>query len=380
MCQPLRWTRHEQLAITRNGSLGREEYLDWMTFQSDGPAAFTELFGPMIGLKEQWLRQGACASELDFSAFRYRCPEFAWLPVNTGRLAGPDPVVLEETEEYIVSRDDLGRTMKRVKTAASLPVPLDYPVQTMDDWLAIKPRYTWDPRRRGADWHQAAEAHRAAGRVVTVSIPGGFDEPRQLMGEQGLCLACFDQPELLADMLTTFADTAERVLAPVAEAGVVDRLFVHEDMAGKSGPLLGPTQIRQFIAPYYRRVWQVLSAGGVRLFDQDSDGNMDGVVEAFLEAGVNCMHPIEPAAGMDPVALRQRYGDRLALRGGIDKHVLRRSKHQIASELRRKIPPLVRTGGYEIALDHRVPNGTPLENYRFYVETVWQILAELEAG
>jgi uroporphyrinogen-III decarboxylase len=215
---------------------------------------------------------------------------------------------------------------------------------------------------------------------VTVSIPGGFDEPRQLMGEEGLCLACFDQPELLDDMLTTFADTAERVLAPLAAAGVVDRLFVHEDMAGKSGPLLGPRQIRRFIAPYYRRIWQMLAEGGTRLFDQDSDGNMNSVVEAFLEAGVNCMHPIEPAAGMDPVALRREYGDRLAMRGGIDKHVLRRSKPEIAAELRRKIPSLVASGGYEIALDHRIPNGTPLENYRFYVETVWQILDEMGAG
>jgi uroporphyrinogen-III decarboxylase len=107
---------------------------------------------------------------------------------------------------------------------------------------------------------------------------------------------------------------------------------------------------------------------------------MNSVVEAFLEAGVNCMHPIEPAAGMDPVALRRQYGDRLAMRGGIDKHVLRRSKPEIADELRRKIPSLVASGGYEIALDHRIPNGTPLENYRFYVETVWQILDEMGAG
>lgn len=24
-------------------------------------------------------------------------------------------------------------------------------------------------------------------------------------------------------------------------------------------------------------------------------------------------------------------------------------------------------------LDHRIPNGTPLENYRFYIDSVWQM-------
>jgi hypothetical protein len=27
-----------------------------------------------------------------------------------------------------------------------------------------------------------------------------------------------------------------------------------------------------------------------------------------------------------------------------------------------------------LALDHRIPNGTPLENYRFYIAKAWEIL------
>jgi len=32
------------------------------------------------------------------------------------------------------------------------------------------------------------------------------------------------------------------------------------------------------------------------------------VIDSFLEAGVNCMHPMEPAAGMDIVKVREKYG------------------------------------------------------------------------
>lgn len=86
------------------------------------------------------------------------------------------------------------------------------------------------------------------------------------------------------------------------------------------------------------------------------------------------MHPMEPAANMDIVAVRAKYGTRLAFYGGIDKHVIRQSRDRIVQELEYKIPPIVRTGGCVLALDHRIPNGTPLANYRFYMETAWAIL------
>ena len=113
---------------------------------------------------------------------------------------------------------------------------------------------------------------------------------------------------------------------------------------------------------------------GTRLFDQDSDGDMNSVIDVFLDAGINCMHPMEPAANMDIVKVREKYDNRLAFYGGIDKHVIRESKDAIVKELEYKIPPIVKTGGCVLALDHRIPNGTPLENYRFYLARVWEIM------
>jgi len=101
---------------------------------------------------------------------------------------------------------------------------------------------------------------------------------------------------------------------------------------------------------------------------------MRPVIDAFLDAGVNAMFPCEPAAGMDIVTLRQQYRRRLAFSGGIDKHVLRGTQDEITAELEYKIPPMVATGGCVLALDHRIPNGTPLANYRFYIAKAWEII------
>jgi uroporphyrinogen-III decarboxylase len=253
-------------------------------------------------------------------------------------------------------------------------LPLDFPVKSMDDWLKIKPWYKFSEDRFGKDWEAIARQHLAEGNVVTVDIPGGFDEPRELMGDEALCLAYYEQPELIHDILHTIGETAFIVLDRVSATVQVDMLTVHEDMAGKSGPLAGPRQVKQFIRPYYRRIWDMLADRGARLFDQDSDGDMNAVIPAFLDAGVNCMHPMEPAANMDIVKIREQYGTALAFYGGIDKHVLRRSQEEIVQELEYKIPPMVASGGCVLALDHRIPNGTPVKNYRFYIKKVWEIL------
>jgi uroporphyrinogen-III decarboxylase len=292
----------------------------------------------------------------------------------TGVFGAPPSELIEETHEYRVERDHLGRTVKLCKSAATIPLPLDFPVKTMDDWLRLKPLYTFCEQRIDDQAIDRAREAQADGAMVRCEIPGGWDTARELMGEEVACLAYYTQPELMHDVLATLTDTCVQVLERVTARIVIDQLFVHEDMAGKSGPLIGPDQVGAFIRPYYRACWEVVSSRGTRLFNQDSDGDMRPVLKAFLDCGVNVMHPFEPAAGMDMVAVRKQFGDRLAILGGIDKYVLRRSREEIEAELRYKMQPFMQSGGTVFGLDHRIPNGTPLDNYRYYVRLGREIL------
>lgn len=125
------------------------------------------------------------------------------------------------------------------------------------------------------------------------------------MGEEELCIACYEEPELIADMLETIGNTCVKVMERVAEIVPIDCLSIHEDMAGKSGPLFGPAQIEAFLQPYYQKIWNCARAHGAKIFSQDSDGNMNPVIDAILACGVTCLYPCEPAAGMDMMELRK---------------------------------------------------------------------------
>jgi hypothetical protein len=364
---------HAPLEIKRTMEVRREEYLDHMTFRANRRPLFAELFGPLVGLREEWAAQGATPQELDFSAFRYRDAGSGSVHVNTGWMGGQERI-LEDTPEHILAIDVMGRRVRLIKASASLPHPLEYPVKDMADWRRLKHHYEFSEERFEPGWQEAARECLRAGRVLGIRIPGAFNEPRELMGEEALCIAYYEQPELVGDILGTIGDMALRVLDRVSSAVPVDLLMVHEDMAGKSGPLAGPKQVREFFIPYYRRAWDLLRSRGARLFDVDSDGDIRAIIPDLMEGGVNVLHPLEPAAGMDMVHVRAEYGQRLALGGGIDKHVLRRSQDEIAAELEYKIPPLVRAGGCMLGLDHRIPNGTSLANYKFYIQKAWEIL------
>ena len=357
----------------------RQDYIDLMSFQKTDRPMLVELFGPLIGLEDEWRSQGASVEELDLTAFDFDRVDTVSCGGNTGIFGGFEPKVLEDNSQYTIELDSLGRRIKLPKGFATIGLPMDYPVKDMDSWLKVKQMFTFRDKRINWDEVEAAKKAQNRGALVVAWMQGGFDLPRELMGEEVACLSYYENPELMQDIIDTVSDTTFRVLDRISDILVIDNLSVHEDMAGKSGPLVGPKLVGQYINPYYRRIWDMLASKGTRLFSQDSDGNMNPVIDAFLDGGINIAYPAEPAAGMDIVALRKKYGERLAFKGGIDKHVLRQGRAAIRDELEYKLQPVMRSGTV-FGLDHRIPNGTPLANYRYYVDTAREILGLPQRG
>ncbi len=352
----------------------REEYIDYVTFQSNEKRMFVELFGPLIGLEEEWIAQGATEDELNMTAFDWDYVPYINCGAQFDVFNAPKEKVLEETEDYKITLDGLGRKMKLIKFSATIPLPMNYPVKTMDDWLKIKHFYEFDEKRIDYNDVKNAAQKQKEGYLVRAPIPGGFDLPRQLMGEEELSYAFYDEPELIKDILDTASDTALKILDRISEYLVVDHLSIHEDMAGKSGSLIGPNHIEEFLQPYYLKVWDAFKERGTAIFSQDSDGNMNSVIDSFLKCGLNQMYPNEPAAGMDIVTIHNKYGKKLSLKGGIDKFVLRDSKLAVLRELEHKMQKSMQEGGIVFGLDHRIPNGSSLELYRYYVKMGREIL------
>jgi hypothetical protein len=155
------WRGHGKLAIERGApTVSREDFLDYMTFQKLMAPLFTEIFGPLVGLRDEWRAQGATHEELSFSAFTYRTHLQAGVGVSTGFIGdlGHDELI-EETEDAIIFLDEYGRRSKLPKGFATLALlPLEHPVKTMDDWLRFKPWYEASEARFGKGWESIGPA------------------------------------------------------------------------------------------------------------------------------------------------------------------------------------------------------------------------------
>jgi uroporphyrinogen decarboxylase len=250
-----------------------------------------------------------------------------------------------------------------------------FPVQTRADWEEkIKWRYNAaDPARFPSEfWEQCRQAQ-ASGKAVGLSVNGPFWQMREWVGMEGLCLLMADDKALVADMAEFWRRYTLEVLEIVLRRVRLDVLFVSEDMAYKAHSMISPRMVRQFLQPTYLNWRDLLRSYGCAVLDMDSDGYIADLIPLWIESGFNCCDPIEVAAGNDIVAYRERFGRRMAYRGGIDKRAMAAGGQAIADEVMR-VAPLIEDGGFIPGCDHGVPPDISWPNFVAFT----RLLAELQ--
>ncbi len=241
-----------------------------------------------------------------------------------------------------------------------------FPVQTRAEWDAMKPRF--DPKhieRFPADFDERCATLRERDYPLVVSFNGPFWQLREFCGMEGLCMLLREDPELVHDMARFWGDFCSATMTPILERVVPDMLHFSEDMAFKAHPMIGPDETRALCGPCYNQWIEQARAAGTRLFAVDSDGCVDLLIPVWLEFGINCIDPMEVAAGNDINTLRAQYGKRVAFQGGIDKRAIATGGNTLRNELAR-ISPVVENGGYIPGCDHGVPPDISWPNFQTY--------------
>jgi len=353
-----------------------ERYVEALTFGKPDRFPHWFMFGLMPGVRDRWVSEGMPGSvKEEHIPFHFGFdPEPVGIHVNTGMIPAPVWRVVEDTDEHRIAASDLGDKVMRVKWASTLDHALEYPVKTREDWEAIKDRFTYSPDRFASDWLECCYGAREQGMAIAAPGGGGYGFPRNLMGDLGLCLAYYEQPDLVHDIINTQTELLVAVSEEILSRAEVDVVNFWEDMAHKDGSMISPKTFREFSTPHYRRIIELYRSHGTRIFNVDTDGNVGGLIPLMLEAGVTAMLPFEVQAGNDITQVRKQYGQRLAIIGGINKLALTRDKRVIDRELESKLPPMVQTGGYIAGLDHRVVVETSYGNFSYFAERIREYL------
>jgi uroporphyrinogen decarboxylase len=279
--------------------------------------------------------------------------------------------VLEQRGDVTVMRDSSGTIAERYMDdveESSIPHFVKFPVETPQDWEALKKRYRLeDPTRLLLEKDlTAARAAAEDGKMVSVWLAGFYLMLRNWMGMENLSVAFYDHPTMIHDMVGLWAEITARQIEQVPPEIPIDYAMWWEDMAGRNGPLLSPSQFRLFLQPGYRRVMDTARKHGCELSHVDCDGDPHDIVPNWLEEGVNVMFPCEVQAGVDPARWRKEFGRECRFRGGIAKEPLVQGGAAIDRELER-VRPLMEAGGCVPHLDHLVPPTISYANYCEYL-------------
>lgn len=297
----------------------------------------------------------------------------------TADLVPPFPhVVLEDRGDHEVIQQTDGVRVLRRKFMGSIPQHVGHLLVDRESWRKYyAPRLDpTRPARYPADWDKRVKTWTDPKRDKVLVLPGGslYGRLRDWIGMENLALIIYDEPAWFEEMVTTLADCTIGTLTRILETGGrFEACGMWEDMAYNAGPLISPGHFKKYLVPHYRRITDLLHKYGVDVIWVDCDGNIEKLIPLWLDSGVNCMFPLEVGTwGADPVSLRKQYGKDLLMMGGFDKHILARSKEDIAREIDR-LTPLVEEGGFIGFCDHRVPPDVSLENYQYYLQTVRRV-------
>jgi uroporphyrinogen decarboxylase len=122
---------------------------------------------------------------------------------------------------------------------------------------------------------------------------------------------------------------------------------------------------RELLKPVHKRAIDWAHAKGVKAH-LHSCGDINPFIPELVEIGLDGLNPLEVKAGMDPVHIKQAYGEDLLLHGGINA-VLWDDMEALEPEMRRIVPILKENGGYIFSSDHSVPSSVSLEDFRHAV-------------
>jgi uroporphyrinogen decarboxylase len=236
------------------------------------------------------------------------------------------------------------------------------PIQSWADFEA----YPWpEPQDLSHAGLEYVSAVVPEGMKVAAFMYGGvFEHSTWLMGLESFSFALRDQPDLVEAICQRVGALASATAAQAATIDNVEMVFLSDDLGFFSGTLVSPTVIRRYIVPHYKKIADVVHASG-KLLVFHSCGNMYAMMgELVGDVGIDAKHSFEDKILPVEEAYR-RWGNRIAILGGVDMDLLGRgSEDQVRSRTRQILEVCAVEGtGYCLGTGNTAANYIPKRNY-----------------
>jgi len=338
-----------------------------MTLNHKEPDRIPMVDSPWSATLNRWKNEGL-PSDIDINEY------FNWDFAFNGADTSPRfPVrTIEKNDTFIVATTPYGGKRRNFRDYTTTPEVIDWPIKSKDDWKEIKKKLA--PEFTRVDWATGLASNNKAKEEAKFIFYGGgygFDILQNYMKTEELLIAMVEEPDWIKEMIMTLAELNLVMLEFMMKNGFAfDGTFFYNDMGYKNGPLFSPETYMKVHFQADRMVFDYCHSKNLKVF-LHSCGNVKQLIPMLIEAGLDCLQPLEVKAGMDVRELKAEFGDKLCFMGGIDVRLMNLpDKSKIEEEIRSKFEVAKKGGGYIYHSDHSIPNNVSFQDFCAVMELV----------
>lgn len=272
--------------------------------------------------------------------------------------------VLDEDQRYVTKRTKDGMIEKRIKGKTSTPGLMSFAVSSRDDWERLKSRLTNIENRLPANIDDLVDSFENSKKFVAVAVHDPYEASWSKIGPSRLLVFLKVDPDFVHDVFSTITDLNLMVCEELLGRGYsVDGAWIWGDIAYTRGLLFSPDIYKDLLLPYHRRLIGFFHQRGLPVI-YHTDGNVEEVIPLLIQAGIDCLQPLECKAGMNLFKLKASYGEKLVFMGNVDFEKIAKGYKKAEEEIALKVGEGKMGGGYIYHSDHSVPPTISLDRYQ----------------
>jgi uroporphyrinogen decarboxylase len=207
-------------------------------------------------------------------------------------------------------------------------------------------------------------SHLPEGMGLMTSHGGGiFEHLSWIMSYERLCLSLHDDPTLVQAISDKLGGLMTKFYEHLLDLNNVIAIFAGDDMGFRSSTLVSPVDLRKYCLPWHKKFAEMAHQKGIPYF-LHSCGNIEPIIEDLIsDIRIDGKHSFEDA--IIPVQdFQARYGDRIAVLGGMDINILSGSSpERVQQHTRFLMETCGKRGRYAIGSGNSIPSYVPVENY-----------------
>jgi uroporphyrinogen decarboxylase len=226
-------------------------------------------------------------------------------------------------------------------------------------------KYPW-PQLENVDFFpfEYVSTHLPGEMKMIVSHAGGlFEWLTWILSVHRLSILLYDSPELVGAVVDRIGNLMVRFYEQILEVPNICAIFPGDDMGFKTSTIISPKHLHQYILPWHKKFAQMAHAKGLPYF-LHSCGDLEEIMDSLIEeVQIDGRHSFEDVI-LPAAKFKRRYGDKIAILGGVDMDYLsRRSPDEVRCYVRKLIDECAPGGRFAVGASNSVANYVPIENY-----------------